>query len=283
MSLAIIFSDIKIQHTVFALPFAVMSAFLAAGGMPEVEQLIWIVVCMVGARSAAMAFNRIVDARFDAKNPRTRERALPSGQVGIGSYWAFLIASSILFVFSAWMLNPLAFYLSSVALVIVFFYSLTKRFTAFSHFWLGLAISIAPVGAWVAIREEISFISLLLGAAVVFWLIGFDILYSCMDVDADRVKQLHSIPQRIGVEMALKVAWVSHAVMVVFLLILLESMVLLGPVYLAGVVLVAGLLIYEHSLVKKDDLSNVNMAFFNVNGIISIGLMVFVIVDCVWV
>ena len=283
MSLAIIFSDIKIQHTVFALPFAVMSAFLAAGGMPKVEQLIWIVVCMVGARSAAMAFNRIVDARFDAKNPRTRERALPSGQVGIGSYLAFLIASSILFIFSAWMLNQLAFYLSSVALVIVFFYSLTKRFTAFSHFWLGLAISIAPVGAWVAIREEISFISLLLGAAVVFWLVGFDILYSCMDVDVDRVNRLHSIPQRFGVAMALKMAWASHAVMVVFLLILLEFTVLLGPIYLAGVVLVAGLLIYEHSLVKKDDLSNVNMAFFNVNGIISIGLMVFVVVDCVWV
>lgn len=283
MSLAIIFSDIKIQHTVFALPFAVMSAFLAAGGMPEVEQLAWIVVCMVGARSAAMAFNRIVDARFDAKNPRTRERALPSGRVGIGSYWAFLIASSILFIFSAWMLNPLAFYLSPVALVIVFFYSLTKRFTAFSHFWLGLAISVAPVGAWVAIREEISFTSLLLGAAVVFWLIGFDILYSCMDAEADRVNQLHSIPQRFGVEMALKMAWASHAVMVVFLLVLLEPTVLLGPVYLVGVALVAGLLIYEHSLVKKDDLSKVNMAFFNVNGIISIGLMVFVIVDCVWV
>ena len=283
MSLAIIFSDIKIQHTVFALPFAVMSAFLAAGGMPEVEQLIWIVVCMVGARSAAMAFNRIVDARFDAKNPRTRERALPSGQVGIGSYLAFLIASSILFIFSAWMLNQLAFCLSPVALVVVFFYSLTKRFTAFSHFWLGLAISIAPIGAWVAIREEISFISLLLGAAVVFWLVGFDILYSCMDIDADRVSRLHSIPQRFGVAMALKMAWASHAVMVVFLLILLEFTVLLGPIYLAGVVLVAGLLIYEHSLVKKDDLSNVNMAFFNVNGIISIGLMVFVVVDCVWV
>lgn len=283
MSLAIIFSDIKIQHTVFALPFAVMSAFLAASGMPKVEQLIWIVVCMVGARSAGMAFNRIVDARFDAKNPRTRERALPSGRVGIGSYLAFLIASSILFIFSAWMLNQLAFYLSPVALVIVFFYSLTKRFTAFSHFWLGLAISIAPVGAWVAIREEISFISLLLGAAIVFWLVGFDTLYSCMDVDADRVNRLHSIPQRFGVEMALKMAWASHAVMVVFLLILLESTVLLGPVYFAGVVLVSGLLIYEHSLVKKDDLSNVNMAFFNVNGIISIGLMVFVIVDCVWV
>jgi 4-hydroxybenzoate polyprenyltransferase len=281
--LTIIFSDIKIQHTVFALPFAVMSAFLAAGGMPEVEQLIWIVVCMVGARSAAMAFNRIVDARLDAKNPRTRERALPSGKIGIGSYWAFLIASSILFIFSAWMLNPLAFYLSPVALVIVFFYSLTKRFTAFSHFWLGLAISVAPVGAWVAIREEISFTSLLLGAAVVFWLIGFDILYSCMDVEADRINRLHSIPQRFGVEMSLKIAWASHAVMVVFLLALLELAVLLGPVYLSGVVLVAVLLVYEHSLVKKDDLSKVNMAFFNVNGIISIGLMVVVIADCVWV
>jgi 4-hydroxybenzoate polyprenyltransferase len=281
--LAIIFSDIKIQHTVFALPFAVMSAFLAAGGMPKIEKLLWIIVCMLGARSAAMAFNRIVDARFDKENPRTRDRALPSGKINVGNYAVFLVASSALFIFSAWMLNSLAFYLSPVALVIVFFYSLTKRFTAFSHFWLGLAISIAPVGAWVAIREEISFTSLLLGAAVVFWLIGFDILYSCMDIEADRINRLHSIPERFGVETALKMALASHAVMVVFLLVLLEPTVLLGWVYLAGVVLVAGLLVYEHSLIKKDDLSKVNMAFFNVNGIISIGLMIFVIVDCVWV
>ena len=281
--LAIIFSDIKIQHTVFALPFAVMSAFLAAGGMPEIEKLLWIIVCMLGARSAAMAFNRIVDARFDKENPRTRDRALPSGKINVGNYAVFLVASSALFIFSAWMLNSLAFYLSPVALVIVFFYSLTKRFTAFSHFWLGLAISIAPVGAWVAIREEISFTSLLLGAVVVLWLIGFDILYSCMDIEADRINRLHSIPERFGVETALKMALASHAVMVVFLLVLLEPTVLLGWVYLAGVVLVAGLLVYEHSLIKKDDLSKVNMAFFNVNGIISIGLMIFVIVDCVWV
>jgi 4-hydroxybenzoate polyprenyltransferase len=281
--LAIIFSDIKIQHTVFALPFAVMSAFLAAGGMPEIKKLLWIIVCMLGARSAAMAFNRIVDARFDKENPRTRDRALPSGKINVGNYAVFLVASSALFIFSAWMLNSLAFYLSPVALAIVFFYSLTKRFTAFSHFWLGLAISIAPVGAWVAIREEISFTSLLLGAAVVFWLIGFDILYSCMDIEADRINRLHSIPERFGVETALKMALASHAVMVVFLLVLLEPTVLLGWVYLAGVVLVAGLLVYEHSLIKKDDLSKVNMAFFNVNGIISVGLMIFVIVDCVWV
>ena len=281
--LAIIFSDIKIQHTVLALPFAVMSAFLAAGGMPEIKKLLWIIVCMLGARSAAMAFNRIVDARFDKENPRTRDRALPSGKINVGNYAVFLVASSALFIFSAWMLNSLAFYLSPVALAIVFFYSLTKRFTAFSHFWLGLAISIAPVGAWVAIREEISFTSLLLGAAVVFWLIGFDILYSCMDIEADRINRLHSIPERFGVETALKMALASHAVMVVFLLVLLEPTVLLGWVYLAGVVLVAGLLVYEHSLIKKDDLSKVNMAFFNVNGIISVGLMIFVIVDCVWV
>ena len=281
--LAIIFSDIKIQHTVFALPFAVMSAFLAAGGMPEIEKLLWIIVCMLGARSAAMAFNRIVDARFDKENPRTRDRALPSGKINVGNYAVFLVASSALFIFSAWMLNSLAFYLSPVALVIVFFYSLTQRFTAVSHFWLGLAISIAPGGAWVAIREEISFTSLLLGAVVVLWLIGFDILYSCMDIEADRINRLHSIPQRFGIETALKMALASHAVMVVFLLVLLEPTVLLGWVYLAGVVLVAGLLVYEHSLIKKDDLSKVNMAFFNVNGIISIGLMIFVIVDCVWV
>ena len=281
--LAIIFSDIKIQHTVFALPFAVMSAFLAAGGLPEMEKLVWIVVCMVGARSAAMAFNRIVDARFDKENPRTEDRALPSGKISVSNYALFLVASSALFIFSAWMLNSLAFYLSPVALAIVFFYSLTKRFTAFSHFWLGLAISIAPVGAWVAIREEISFASLLLGAAVVFWLIGLDILYACMDVEADRINRLHSIPERFGIETALKLALASHMAMVVFLLVLLEPTVLLGGVYLTGVALVAGLLVYEHSLIKKDDLSKVNMAFFNVNGIISIGLMIFVVVDCVWV
>ena len=281
--LAIIFSDIKIQHTVFALPFAVMSAFLSAGGLPETEKLLWIIICMVGARSAAMAFNRIVDARLDKENPRTQDRALPSGKINVGNYAVFLVASSALFIFSAWMLNSLAFYLSPVALAIVFFYSLTKRFTAFSHFWLGLAISIAPVGAWVAIREEISFTSLLLGAAVIFWLIGFDILYACMDIEADRANRLHSIPERFGIETALKMAFASHAVMVVFLLVLLDPTVLLGWVYLAGVALVAGLLVYEHSLIKKDDLSKVNMAFFNVNGIISIGLMAFVIVDCVWV
>ena len=208
--LGIIFTDIKIQHTVFALPFAVMSAFLAAGGLPEWGDLFWILVCMVGARSAAMAFNRIADAKVDALNPRTQNRALPSGKVGVQSYWVFLVASSALFVWAAGMLNQLALMLSPLALVIVFFYSLTKRFTWASHIFLGLALSIAPVGAWVAIREEISFLSLLLGAAVIFWLAGFDILYACQDVEVDRRNHLHSVPQRFGIPRALLLASLAH-------------------------------------------------------------------------
>jgi 4-hydroxybenzoate polyprenyltransferase len=281
--LSVIFADIKFQHTVFALPFAVMSAFIAAEGMPEAIKLMWIVVCMVGARSAAMAFNRIADARFDLVNPRTEERALPSGRVDVKNYWLFLIASSALFVFAAGMLNNLALYLSPVALGIVFFYSMTKRFTAYSHFWLGLAISIAPVGAWIAIREEISFVSLLLGAAVVFWLIGFDIIYSCMDIEFDRVNDLNSIPQKFGIEIALRIASGSHGLMIFLLLALIQPVNELGILYVTGVVIVAGLLVYEHSLVRPDDLSEINMAFFNVNGVVSVGLMVFVVIDCVWV
>ena len=277
-----IFADIKIQHTVFALPFAIMSAFIAAGGFPEINKIFWILVCMVGARSAAMAFNRIVDARFDANNPRTQDRALPAGRVDIKSYWLFLIISSAFFIYAASMLNSLALYLSPVALLVVFFYSFTKRFTAYSHFWLGLAISIAPIGAWVAIREEISFSSLILGVAVVFWLVGFDILYSCMDLEFDRSSGLKSIPQKFGIENALRIAFCSHAMMVVFLLGLLLFVGELGFLYSVGVVIVAGLLFYEHYLVRPDDLSKINIAFFNMNGMISIGLMIFVIIDCVW-
>ncbi len=280
--LAILFEDIKLKHTVFALPFAFISAFLAAGGLPAGEKILWIVVAMFGARSAAMAFNRIVDAKYDANNPRTQSRALPSGKIGVRAYWVFLVLCSVLFVFAAAMLNTLALYLSPVALAIVFFYSLTKRFTAYSHFWLGLAISVAPVGAWVAIREEISLTSLILGTAVLFWLVGFDIIYACLDVDADEKNRLFSIPQRFGVKRALIFAAIAHAVMVLFLLVLLISP-LLGGVYLTGVALVAGLLWYEHSLVSQEDLSKVNVAFFNVNGIVSLLLMTLVIVDCVWV
>ncbi len=279
--LKVVFADIKIQHTVFALPFAVMSAFLAAEGMPKPAKLWWILVAMFGARNSAMAFNRIVDAKYDAANQRTRDRALPSGKVGVGFYWVFLVASSVLFVFASAMLNRLAFALSPVALLIVFFYSFTKRFTAFSHVFLGIALAVAPVGAWVAIREEISLTSLVLGAAVVFWLTGFDIIYSCMDADFDRQNNLFSMPRKFGVERALKFAYLSHALMVVFLLLLLLSPQL-GKIYLGGVLFVAALLWFEHSLVKNGDLSKINMAFFNVNGAISVLLMLVVIVDCIW-
>lgn len=279
----IIFADIKIQHTVFALPFAVMSAFLAADGVPNPETMFWIVVAMFGARSAGMAFNRLADAEFDARNPRTADRALPAGKISKRFYGLFLAASSLLLVFASARLNTLALALSPVALALVFFYSLTKRFTAYSHVFLGLALASAPVGAWVAVRAEISLLALVLGAAVVFWLVGFDIIYACLDMEFDREHRLFSIPQRFGVERALKFAYASHAVMIIFLILLSAIAPKLGGAYLFGVGLVAGLLAFEHSLVKSDDLSKVNFAFFNVNGVISLALMLFVIVDCLWV
>ena len=278
----VIFSDIKIQHTVFALPFAVISAFLAAEGLPKWGILLWMFVAMFCARNAAMSFNRIVDAKFDKLNPRTSDRALPSGKVSVWMYWVFLVLFSAIFIFAAFMLNRLAFFLSPVALGIIFGYSFAKRFTFLSHLWLGIAISIAPVGAWVAVREEISLESLVLGAAVVFWLIGFDIIYSCMDMESDRQNSFHSIPQKFGVTVALKVAFFAHCIMVVFLIGLLY-LPILGWLYLIGVLFVAGLLLYEHSLVRPDDLSRVNTAFFSITGIISILLMSMVVVDCMWV
>jgi len=280
-NIKIIFTDIKIAHTVFALPFAVMSAFLAAEGMPGLGKLIWILIAMFGARNGAMAFNRIVDSKLDRLNPRTKDRALPARKSTAKQYWVFLILSSFVFLYSAYMLNSLAFALSPVALGIIFGYSFAKRFTSLSHLWLGVAISIAPVGAWVAVREEISIESLVLGTAVVFWLVGFDIIYSCMDVDSDRSNNLHSIPQKFGVRTALRLAFSSHCMMILFLILLL-FIPALGWVYFFGVILTAGLLFYEHSLVREDDLSLVNVAFFNINGIISVLLMFFVIVDCMW-
>ncbi|TDJ52211.1 MAG: 4-hydroxybenzoate octaprenyltransferase [Nitrospina sp.] len=280
--LKIIFSDIKIQHTVFALPFAVMSAFLAAEGLPEWKTLGWILVAMFGARNSAMAFNRMVDAKLDANNPRTSNRALPAGKLTLTQYAVFLVLSSALLIGASYMLNPLAFYLSPVALAIVFFYSITKRFTVWSHIYLGFALACAPVGAWVAVKEEISLVSLILGAAVVFWLTGFDIIYSCLDVEADHKSDLYSIPRRFGVDRALKIAYGTHALMIFFLLGVLWHPAV-GVLYGIGVIAVAGLLVYEHSLVKSDDLSKVNFAFFNVNGMIGIGLMCVVIADVIWV
>lgn len=275
----ILFEDIRFSHTVFALPFAFMSAFIASEGLPSINKIIWILLAMVGARSASMAYNRIVDAKYDAMNPRTKNRALPSGKISQRYYLFFLLSSAVLFVFSAYQLNPLCFLLSPVALGVIFFYSWTKRFTMYSHFFLGLALSLAPIGAWIAIREEITIIPLLLGSAVIFWLAGFDIIYACQDIKFDKQAGLFSIPQKFGIKKALKLSSIFHLIMVIFLMLLLLQKQL-GWVYLSGIIIVSALLIYEHSIVKHDDISKINVAFFNINGQISILLMVLTLIDC---
>lgn len=274
--------DIKLHHTIFALPFAFMSAFIASEGLPSINKIIWILLAMIGARNAAMAYNRIVDEKYDALNPRTKNRALPSKKISRQGYIFFILGAIVLFIFSAYQLNHLAFLLSPVALTIIFFYSWTKRFTAYSHFFLGLALSIAPVGAWVAIREEITIIPMILGAAVIFWLAGFDIIYACQDVNFDKQTGLFSIPEKFGVEKALKLSSLFHLIMVSLLMLLLFTKQL-GWVYLSGIIIVSALLLYEHSIVSPNDLSKVNVAFFNINGQISVLLMVLTIIDCTFI
>jgi 4-hydroxybenzoate polyprenyltransferase len=276
--IAIILDMIKFPHTVFALPFAIMSAFLAAGGMPSLRQLFWILMCMVGARSAAMSFNRIVDARYDALNPRTAQRPIPAEKITILETAAFLIFMIGLFVFSAYQLNRLAFLLSPVALVIILGYSYTKRFTSSSHFLLGLSLAIAPVGAWIAIRASVSLLPLLLGLAVLLWTAGFDIIYACQDVEFDKHVGLKSLPEHIGMPAALIVSAGLHAAMVAVLGIVMMT-AHLGMPFLLGIILVTILLVYEHFIVKPNDLSRVNTAFFNINGAVSILLMALAIMD----
>ncbi len=279
--LAVILEMIKFSHTLFALPFAIMSAFLAARGIPTTRQLFWILMCMVGARSAAMSFNRIADARYDALNPRTAQRAIPAGRLSIKETAIFLAAMSALFIFSASRLNRLAFLLSPVALLIILGYSYTKRFTSSSHFLLGLSLAIAPVGAWIAITGAIALVPLLLGLAVLLWTAGFDIIYSCQDFEFDKRAGLFSLPKQIGIGPALAVSAILHAAMVGVLVLLLSSAHLGGP-FLAGILFVSALLIYEHSIVKPHDLSRVNTAFFNINGTVSLLLMTLAIADILW-
>jgi len=278
-SFLLILRDIKIEHTLFAMPFALMSAFLAAGGIPPGREILLLIVAVVFARSAAMAFNRIADAGFDSSNPRTYGRPLASGQAGRAVYILFVAGASAGFIFSAWLLNPLAFLLSPVALGVIFFYSFTKRFTVWSHFFLGLALSLAPIGGWVAVKGEIGPESVALGLAVLFWLVGLDIIYSCQDIEHDRQAGLFSIPSGFGVERALRLSSLSHVVMICFLAIVWFLSPYLGVVYLVGLALTAAFLWYEHAIVGPDDLKKVNVAFFNLNGIISVGLMLFVIAD----
>lgn len=272
---------IKIEHTLFALPFAFMGAFLAARGFPELSQIGWILVAMIGARSAGMAFNRLVDLPLDARNPRTAGRALPQKQLTRGYVVLFVLASAAVLVFAAAMLNPLAFKLSPAALAIVLGYSYMKRLTWGTHFFLGLSLACAPVGAWVAIRGDFGAIPLLLGFAVLLWVAGFDIIYSCQDLEFDRSEHLYSIPKRFGIAGALWISGVLHACMVV-LLGLVFWMAELGLLSLAGLAVVTLLLVYEHRLVKPGDLSRVNAAFFTINGWISVLLFVIAGVDILW-
>ncbi len=278
--LRILLEMIKFEHTVFALPFAFLGAFFAARGIPGIAQMGWILLAMVGARSAAMAFNRLVDLPFDAVNPRTAGRALPRRLVDKGPVIVFVLSSAAVFVFAAAMLNPLAFRLSPLALAIVFFYSYTKRFTWLTHIFLGLALGCAPIGAWIAIRGSLDTEPLLLGGAVLLWVAGFDIIYACQDYDFDCAQPLHSIPKRFGIAGALWISAGAHVVMIALLACLFRRAGL-GPLSFAGLATVALLLIYEHSLVRPSDLSRANAAFFAVNGWISVLLFLTTGIDIV--
>ncbi|MGC2331367.1 MAG: UbiA-like polyprenyltransferase [Candidatus Acidiferrales bacterium] len=273
----IVLEMIKFEHSVFALPFALVGALLAAragGGLPTWRQILWIIVAMVGARSAAMTMNRIADVEYDRRNPRTAKRALPAGELSLGFAWAFTALASAVLVLAAWQLNRLALELSPIALAILFFYSYTKRFTSWSHFVLGFCLGISPAAAWIAIRGSLDARMLILCAAVTLWVGGFDVLYACQDVEFDRAAGLHSIPKKLGIAKALLFARAMHVVMVALLAWLAWSFQLAWPAW-AGIAVVAALLAYEHSLVKPNDLSKMNAAFFTVNGYISLLFLLF--------
>jgi 4-hydroxybenzoate polyprenyltransferase len=269
---------IKWEHSVFVLPFALCGAMLAANGMPSAHALAWIIVAMVTARSAAMAFNRLADASIDAANPRTRTRALPTGALTPAFVATFVVVSCTLFVIAASQLNRLSFVLSPVALAILLLYSYTKRFTRWSHLVLGFAMGIAPSAAWIAVRGSLDPRILLLTAAVTFWGGGFDVLYACQDYEFDRESGLHSIPRYFGISKSLWVARGFH-VMMLLLLISLIGVFGLGKLAIAGVAAVALLLAYEHSLVSAHDLSKLNAAFFTMNGVISVVFFIFLAAD----
>jgi 4-hydroxybenzoate polyprenyltransferase len=277
-SLRLTLEMIKWEHSVFALPFALSGAMLAANGLPQMRQLAWIIVAMVAARSAAMAFNRLADSSLDAANPRTRTRALPTAALTPGFVATFVVISCVLFVLAASQLNRLTFALSPLALAIVLLYSYTKRFTRWSHLVLGFALGVAPAAAWIAVRASFDPRILLLTAAVTFWVGGFDVLYSCQDYEFDRQAGLNSIPRSWGIGGAL---WIARAFHLLMLLLLIGLVLIfgLGKLAIAGVVVVALLLCYEHSLVSPTNLSRLNAAFFTMNGVISVVFFFFLAGD----
>jgi 4-hydroxybenzoate polyprenyltransferase len=272
---------IQFEHTIFALPFAFIGAVLAARGALPAAKAGWILLAMVGARSSAMTFNRLADQAYDTRNPRTAHRPLVTGALSRRFAWGFLMSSSLLFVVSAARLNRLSFILSFPVLALILGYSYSKRFTWGSHFLLGASLGCAPLGAWIAVRGDIQIAPILLGLAVLFWSAGFDIIYSCQDIQFDRVADLYSIPRRWGVGRALVVSRLLHLTMIGALLVV-GRVLALGLLYHLGVLTTAGLLAYEHTLVKSNDLSRVTRAFFTVNGYVSIFLFLATLADLRW-
>lgn len=273
---------IKLSHSVFALPFAMAGAALAARSHGlEAQQLVWIVISMVSARSAAMGFNRLADRVMDGKNPRTRDRALPKGRIAPRAVALIVGACCALFVVSAYQLNDLCLRLSPLALLVILSYSYFKRFTWATHLVLGLALAIAPVGAWIAVTGTFDPAMFWLAAAVLTWVAGFDIIYACQDYEFDVAQGVHSIPRRFGIGPALVAARLLHAATVVFLLAV-HQVFDLHALYLCGTVLATGMLVYEHTLVKPNDLSKIDVAFFNTNGLVSVVYFVFLLGDILW-
>lgn len=268
---------IKLSHSIFAMPFALAAAWLASRQV-EVSalQLVWIVLCMVTARSSAMGFNRIVDRDIDAANPRTAGREIPSGQISLGAAWGFTLGSAALFVLFSALLGTTTLWLSPVAIGVVWTYSLMKRFTAFCHLWLGLSLALAPTAVWIALTDGYSAVPALLSLAVATWVAGFDILYSTQDHAFDAENGLHSIPAALGIRGALLVSGLLHVV-TMGALVGLPSVIALGPAYWIGLLIIGAVLAYEHAIVKPDDLSRIDKAFFDLNGYISLAFLFFVV------
>lgn len=269
---------IKFSHTIFSLPFAVMSAFIAANGSPSLRQILLIIGALIMARSCAMSFNRLVDAKYDILNPRTDYRISLQNLIGRPNLWIFTVLCAILFIVFAAGLNLLSLLLSPVALFIIFGYSYTKRFSNLSHFALGLALAFSPIGAWIGVKGEIALAPFILAFAVLLWTAGFDVIYSCQDLQHDIKAGLYSIPRKIGLKNSLRLSSILHFLMIIILIIFMYF-TNLGIIYFGGVCFVCVMLFYEHSLIKPHDLSKVNMAFFTVNGLISILLMIVTLVD----
>jgi 4-hydroxybenzoate polyprenyltransferase len=276
--IAIFLEMIKFSHTIFALPFALTGALLAAGGFPSVRQTLWIILAMVGARTAAMAMNRLIDAEIDAKNPRTAVRAIPAGLISRGLTLFFIISATALMMLAAHMLNPLCLKLSPIALFFLVLYSYCKRFTALAHVVLGICLAAAPIGAWMAVRGTIDAPALVLGGVVLFWVAGFDILYALQDLEFDRSAGLHSIPVLLGVTGSLWAARFFHLIMI-GLLFSLYTLMHLGTAFLVGILTAFFMLLYEHWLLRDGKLERLNAAFFNMNGYISVAIVLFTAAD----